>query len=116
MRKRGFAIIEILIAIFLLAICIALLAQCFPVAKQGTRRADDLGTAVLLGQQKMEELLVTPPGRWNPSGSFEKPFQRFEYRAEVLPWSGDPRLNRLRVEIHSGGRKLYDLETLALRL
>lgn len=116
MNRRGFAIIEILIAIFLLAICIALLAQCFPLAKQGSRRADDLGTAVLLAQQKMEEILVATPGTWNGTGTFEKPFERFEYRAELLPWSNDPRLSRLRVEIHSGGRRLYDLETLALRL
>ena len=54
----GFSLMEILIAMFLLAICIGLLAGTYPLLKASSRQADHLAMASLMAQAVMERKLA----------------------------------------------------------
>jgi Na+-translocating ferredoxin:NAD+ oxidoreductase RnfG subunit len=106
---------EILIAMFLLAICIGLLAGTYPLLKASSRQADHLAMASLMAQAVMERKLGQDSALWQDSeGPIDEAHPEYSHRFSVAPWPENPRLRILRVEIHKAGQEVFDLETLAI--
>jgi len=55
LNQRGMSLVEIMVAMIILAIALTWLAPLLIVAMRGTRRGGDLTQAVTLGQDKLEE-------------------------------------------------------------
>ena len=55
-RRRGFTLIEVLVALVILLAGIVGIVQLFPVSLQANADAEIKGTAVLLAQKKVDEL------------------------------------------------------------
>ena len=102
-------------AMFLLAITIAILARTFPLASAAGRKSDRLTTATFLGQALVEELLIRDPALWPSTGRFDPPYEPFEYRVDKESWARSPQLNIMRIKIVHEGRETFVLETLVHR-
>lgn len=120
-KNWGLSLLEILVAMFVLSISIAILASAFPLGKRASRQADELAVVVFLAEEKMEELLATPPAQWPIGALPEKlapPYERYQLTVERFPSPvGAQELVHLRVSVSTGGRErpLYSLETLAFQ-
>ncbi len=120
MARRGISLLEVLVAMFILALTISLLAASFPLGKRASRRSDKLAVAVFLAQGEMERLLNTPPSQWklqqNQKIQFDPPYDNYQYLVETLNSPvNNTELTLLRVSIYEVNRKhpIYFLETLA---
>ncbi|MBI3929955.1 MAG: prepilin-type N-terminal cleavage/methylation domain-containing protein [Armatimonadetes bacterium] len=58
--RHGFSLLEMLIAIFLVSIVIAILAQVFPFSKNALRHSEDLSNAVFLDHGRTVLRWITP--------------------------------------------------------
>lgn len=74
MRQRGFTLIEVLVATLIMAIAVAGLMSAISTSLRNAARLTDHDRAVLLGHQKMDELLIATglvkgvpfDGTWGP--------------------------------------------------
>jgi len=57
MNKKGFTIIEVIVAVFILAVGIVAVLNMFPLGIQMARSSQMASVAVHLGQEKIEEML-----------------------------------------------------------
>lgn len=55
-RRKGASLIEMLFAVFMVAICAAIMASTMPMASSGRKRADTQNKAVGLAQKQLEAL------------------------------------------------------------
>lgn len=118
MRKRGFSVVEIVLAMFLLSFCIALIASTFPLAQRVRRHSERLARATFLAQQLVEERLGQSRAAWPPAeAAFEGPDEDLGYRVLLEDWPAHESLSLLRVEIYDRGEPdlpVYELETLVI--
>jgi len=91
---RGFTLIEIIIALTILAIGLVSLAAYLPVALEASRKGSDLTKAAIIAQSLLEEVktstytdITGADDTWHTNGSFKSysDFPGFEYRINVSP-------------------------------
>jgi general secretion pathway protein I len=120
----GFTLIEVLVAIAIVAIALVAFLRLHLLSLDDTIRAQDLTTAVLLAQSKMATL-GTFPEAGEDKGTFEGPeLERYSWTTEVTEHTLDIggsqpiELQRLQVTVHwlDGQRdRAYTLETYGTR-
>jgi prepilin-type N-terminal cleavage/methylation domain-containing protein len=106
--KRGFSLIEIVIAMFLVSICLAMLMQLFPLAHSLARSSDQTFQAAMVGQAAMESALVSDPGSWAGESS-QGPWT---VRTTSKSYQNSPILKLLQIGVYSGDSCCYALETI----
>ncbi|MBI3926550.1 MAG: type II secretion system protein [Armatimonadetes bacterium] len=116
LKRRGFSLLEMLIAIFLLSIIIAILGQLFPFSKNALRHSESVSIAIFLAQQVMEENMVRPEAERSREGTFQEPFEEYRYKLTQTPFSGGGAdLVRMRVDVTRHERRLFFVETVIFR-
>lgn len=60
MNKRGFTLLEVLIATFLAGVCIVALMEAFNRGTTGVGHVEDYTQAITLTQEQMEQITQTP--------------------------------------------------------
>jgi prepilin-type N-terminal cleavage/methylation domain-containing protein len=117
--RRGFSLIEILISMFLVAICLALLLQLFPLAQSLARSSDLTFQAAMLAQSGMESALLADSSTWTGDVACPGPHDNWvrQTRSGPLLVNNQPSSNLLllQVSIYSGDSCLYALETVAAK-
>jgi general secretion pathway protein I len=85
-RNRGFTLIEVIVAIAILAISLVMVMQLFSGGLRASRASCDYTRAIVHAKEKMEELSVEPVQvgmtRFRDSGEFE---DGFIWESEVQP-------------------------------
>jgi type II secretory pathway pseudopilin PulG len=110
MRKaRGVSLLEIIIAMQITALMLALLCRVLPLARRQVRETEQkLGNAIA-AQNVLEEYLVVPLEKWP-----REPIHLDGYDAilTAVPWEQDSRMTLLSVSLTSGQVESYRLVTL----
>lgn len=111
MNKRGFTLLEVLVATVIMAVAVVGLLSALSTSLRNAARLTDYDRAVLLGRQKMDELLIanklpklTPfEGTWEPNLTGGLPIV---WRARLTPFEMPPNagpgasiLERIQLEI-----------------
>ena len=111
MTRRGFTLLEVLVATLVMAIAVTGLLSAISTSLRSAARLTDYDRAVLLARQKMDEMLVAPrlpkltpfDGTWEPAltGGLT-----MGWRARLTPFEklenagpGAPFLERIELEI-----------------
>jgi general secretion pathway protein I len=111
MRRRGFTLLEVMVATLIMAIAVAGMMGAISTSLRNAARLTDHDRAVLLGRQKMDELLISTgllkgvpfQGTWGPeaTGGGE-----MGWRARVTPFEvpkgagiSRPFIERIELEI-----------------
>ena len=111
MRRRGFTLLEVMVATLIMAIAVAGMMGAISTSLRNAARLTDHDRAVLLGRQKMDELLISTGlqngvpfhGTWGPeaTGGGE-----MGWRARVTPFElpkgagiSRPFIERIELEI-----------------
>ena len=117
MSPRAFSLLEIVVAIFLVALSMALLLQVFPLAHQYRRDADRVAQSALLAQELMEELLIEEPERWpGPEPrACPAPWTMWTYQVDRSVNQERKLIEHVRVAVYYHDRSLYRLETMVQR-
>jgi len=101
-RRRGFTLLEILVALVILGLSLGIYLQIFSAGIGSTRAAQSLSTAVMLAESKLAALGAEEPlAAGESQGRFD---DRFRWRAIVAPFSaeGDPQRDAgRRVELYA---------------
>lgn len=84
-NKRGFTILEVLVAILIIAFGLLALMRALSGGLVGGKRGHDVTIATLLAQQQLEEARYStwPPTSGTTSGSFTSPNDNFEWEMTV---------------------------------
>jgi general secretion pathway protein I len=111
MNERGFTLLEVMVATFIMAIAVAGVMSSISTSLRNASRLTDYDRAALLGRQKMDELLVadklqtmTPfQGSWGPEVTGG---EQMGWIARIVPFeappnaqAGAPILERIELEI-----------------
>lgn len=64
-KKRGFSLLEILIALAILIIGVVSIVNLFPIGLHASKRAMDFSSAAMLAQGKMAELIYLGYNNWS---------------------------------------------------
>lgn len=96
-QNTGFTLIEVLVAISILAIALTVILQLFSGGLRSNRLAEDYNRAVFHARQKMEEvLLLDEPEPGSTEGEFE---DGYRWQAEIARVEADEDVDeRLPVE------------------
>ncbi|MFP4087445.1 MAG: prepilin-type N-terminal cleavage/methylation domain-containing protein [Desulfobacteraceae bacterium] len=79
---QGFTLIEILVAVSILAICLVVILQLFSGALKSSRVSDEYTTGIFYAREKMEEILLT---QGLTSGVQEGEFDdAYQWRAKIV--------------------------------
>ena len=125
MRRRGFTLLEVMVATLIMAIAVAGMMGAISTSLRNAARLTDHDRAVLLGRQKMDELLISNgllkgvpfQGTWGPeaTGGGE-----MGWRARVTPFEvpkgagiSRPFIERVELEIwwmNGSQRRSFTLE------
>ncbi len=98
-RRDGFTLIEVIVAIAILAISFVMIMQLFSGGLRISRKSCDYTIAIVHAKDKIEELSLEPT---QSSGKFE---DGFEWESEVQPYEGldkeheEPSLNLLKLKV-----------------
>ena len=111
MSRRGFTLLEVLVATVILAIAVAGLMSALSGSTRNAARLTDYDRAAMMARRKMDELLedkklpkfVFLEGQWDPAYAGGKPSG---WRARIQPWemlpnpgAGMQSLDRIELEI-----------------
>ena len=125
MNKRGFTLLEVLVASLIMAIAVTGLLSALSTSMRNAARLTDYDRAVILARQKMDELMlsVTAPamtpieGVWTPDETGGNPTG---FRAMITPFDVPPNarpgttiLERVQLEVwwaYADRRKTFVLE------
>jgi len=86
MRQEGFTLIEVLVAVMVLAISLVVIMQLFSGGLKSNRISSDYLYGIFHAREKMEELLLTR--QWAPAelnGDFEDGYRWIAVIEEVVP-------------------------------
>lgn len=125
MRQRGFSLLEVMVATFIMAVAVVALLSNLTTSLRNASRLTDHDRAALLARHKMDELLLIPrlpqmqvvEGRFDPSQSSGLPAM-WRARASIYEFApgagpGAQVLERveLQIQFENGGRtKSYSME------
>jgi len=104
--RRGFSLLEILLAISILGGSLAVLSQIAEIGTSAAREATELSNCRILCQSKLSEILLNAAAGISPQSIFDAPLDSFDststttynYTVEVQPASLDGLLS-LRVSV-----------------
>jgi len=91
-RQRGFSLLEVMIAVVILAMAFSTLIGVISVSSARARSAEHLTTATMLARQKMTEIEIELkkgmlkgefPEDKEEDGAFEEPFERFRWKMVI---------------------------------
>jgi type II secretory pathway pseudopilin PulG len=108
---RGLSLLEIIIAMQITALLLALLCRVLPLARRQVRDTNHkLGNAIA-AQNVLEEYLVVPLDQWP-----YEPVQRDGYQAllSVETWNQDSSMKLVTVTLITGQQESYRLDTLVV--
>jgi len=125
MNRRGFTLLEVLVATVVMAIAVAGLMSAISSSLRNAARLTDHDRAALLARQKMDELLIADglqkivpfQGAWGPEATsgtemgWVARLTPFEVSRGLAP--GDPFLERIELEIwwmNGSQRRAFTLE------
>jgi len=115
-RQTGFTILEVMVAISILAIGLLAVFSGQNMAIQANNRANRLTEAMTLAQDKVEELLALPYDDVDATGSPVYPPGGYEIKWAVTEYSAD-NYKLIAVEVNGQGlRKKLELNCIKTRL
>lgn len=89
-RPSGFTLLEVLVAMVILAISLTSIMALFGQGVRMTKIAEDYSMASLLAKSKMDEVLMTKElEETSDGGSFDEFGGRFEYQIEITEYEID---------------------------
>jgi type II secretory pathway pseudopilin PulG len=103
------SLLEIIIAMQITALLLALLCRVLPLARRQVRDTNLKMERSILAQNVMEEYLVVSPEKW-PNEPFRQ--DGYEVHLSTEPWPEDSRLQLMTVSLKAGTDEQYRLETL----
>ena len=107
--RLGVSLLEIIIAMQITALLLALLCRVLPLARRQVRDTNLKMERSILAQNVMEEYLVVAPEKW-PGETFRQ--DGYEVQISSIPWPQDSRLQLVTVSLTAGTEEQYRLQTL----
>ena len=85
MRKRGFTLIEMIVATTLLAVGVVAALAAFSSATRATAAAEQIHTAILLAREKMTEIELQPDTLTggDQQGQFDDPYAVYRWQEHI---------------------------------
>lgn len=97
MNNKGFTLLEVIIAIAIMGISIALIMQLFSGGLRSGRVSRDYTMAVIHAKEKMEEMLISP------AAGAEDFDDNYKWQTEISPYisaeKGDSKLIKISVKV-----------------
>ena len=91
--KRGFTILEAMIAVTILSVGILALIRVMPVGSKGSKISEQITVASMLAQAKIEELRKDSLSNWPPpdsAGNFtDQEYPDYEYKIDLFDYPYD---------------------------
>lgn len=101
MRRRGVSLLELTVAMFLMALAVGTVAYIFTGAVSDVRRSRRLSQAAFLAQTVMETALLVEPIQEVPTATPAGPaYEGMTYRVTVDPWTPDVSFDEIQVAIY----------------
>lgn len=92
-KNRGFTLLEVLVALGILAISISAILQMFGTSMSTSERAETVTVATMLARQKMAEQMIKldqdflegkfPGTDEENSGDFDAPYNKFKWKVKI---------------------------------
>lgn len=83
MRRRGFAMIEVILTLLILGLAIAAFMRSFTQSLDSAKRMEVQTQAVFFAEQLMGEFEITPPQEGDETGGFGDAYKAFSWTTEV---------------------------------
>lgn len=128
MRERGFSLLEVMVATFIMAVAVVALLSNLTTSLRNASRLTDYDRAALMARHKMDELLLVPrlppmmEGRFPPAESagldagWRARTGIFEFAPGAGPGSQVLERVELMIEFNNGGKqKTFSLEAFRRR-
>ena len=111
--RRGVSLLEIIIAMQITALLLALLCRVLPLARRQVRDTNLRMERAILAQNVLEEYLVVSRDKW-PGETFRE--AGYDVLLSSKPWEEDSRLQLVTVTLMAGSIEQYRLQTLVEKL
>ena len=111
MRSKGFTLIEVMVALAIVAALLTTLLYTVSFHLDMAGRHETITRAVLLGREKLNTLGTSDTGKQNAEGSFKAPNEDFKWRVDVSETEYDD-VFEVSVTVTSGREKVVLKELL----